>query len=56
MPAVVFKAKSLTELLDIRAREQGDQPYIYTGSPDDAGVTLQSLTYVHLLEIILFVY
>ena len=48
MPAVVFKAKSLTELLAIRARDQGEQSYIYTGITDDADITLRSLTYVHL--------
>lgn len=52
MPAVVFTARSVTELLSIRARDQADEPYIYTGGGKETGITsglpteLRSLTYV----------
>lgn len=51
MPTVVFKAKSTTELLDIRAREQPNDPAIYTGIPEpDGSLKLRSLTYVSPLQ------
>ncbi|KAG7444789.1 L-aminoadipate-semialdehyde dehydrogenase [Guyanagaster necrorhizus] len=46
MPAVTFKAKSITELVAIRARDQPNDPAIYTGSPEDGfAVVLRSLTF-----------
>ncbi|KAJ6496764.1 L-aminoadipate-semialdehyde dehydrogenase [Mycena vulgaris] len=46
MPAPVYKAKSLTELLAIRAREQPDHPAVHTGIPEeDNSLILRSLTY-----------
>ncbi|KAK0470220.1 L-aminoadipate-semialdehyde dehydrogenase [Desarmillaria tabescens] len=46
MPAVTFKVKSITELLAIRARDQPDDPAIYTGSPEDgSAIVLRSLTF-----------
>ncbi|KAJ3895239.1 L-aminoadipate-semialdehyde dehydrogenase [Lentinula edodes] len=51
MPTVVFKAKSTTELLDIRAREQPNDPAIYTGIPEpDGSLKLRSLTYTDVLR------
>lgn len=47
MPTVIFKAKSTTELLNIRAREQPNDPAVYTGIPEpDGALKLRSLTYV----------
>ncbi|KAK0193418.1 L-aminoadipate-semialdehyde dehydrogenase [Armillaria mellea] len=45
MPAITFKAKSITELVAIRARDQPNDPAIYTGSPEDgSAIVLRSLT------------
>ncbi|KAF9458834.1 L-aminoadipate-semialdehyde dehydrogenase [Collybia nuda] len=44
MPAAVFVARSITELLAIRARDQSDEPYIYTGGGKETGITSGSLT------------
>ena len=51
MPATTFQAKSLTELLAIRARDQADVPFLYTGIQEDEGIVLRSLTCVLLLTI-----
>ncbi|KAJ6624936.1 L-aminoadipate-semialdehyde dehydrogenase [Mycena sp. CBHHK59/15] len=46
MPVPVYKAKSLTELLAIRAREQADQPAVHTAIPEeDDSVKLRQLTF-----------
>ncbi|KAK0493925.1 L-aminoadipate-semialdehyde dehydrogenase [Armillaria luteobubalina] len=46
MTAETFKAKSITELVAIRARDQPNDPAIYTGSPEDGSTTiLRSLTF-----------
>ncbi|KAJ7460644.1 L-aminoadipate-semialdehyde dehydrogenase [Mycena latifolia] len=46
MPVPVYKAKSLTELLAIRAREQANHPAVYTGIPEeDNSIVLRKLTY-----------
>ncbi|KAF9052348.1 L-aminoadipate-semialdehyde dehydrogenase [Hymenopellis radicata] len=46
MPAATFKAKSLTELLTIRARDQPNDPFIYTGdAADGPNIILRSLTF-----------
>ncbi|KAJ7746849.1 L-aminoadipate-semialdehyde dehydrogenase [Mycena maculata] len=46
MPVPVYKAKSLTELLAIRAREQPDDAAVYTGIPEkDNSIVLRKLTY-----------
>ncbi|KAJ3966024.1 L-aminoadipate-semialdehyde dehydrogenase [Lentinula raphanica] len=51
MPAVVFKARSTTELLNVRAREQPNEPAIYTGIPEpDGSLKLRSLTYTDVLR------
>ncbi|KAJ3986293.1 L-aminoadipate-semialdehyde dehydrogenase [Lentinula detonsa] len=51
MPAVVFKAKSTTELLDIRASEQPNDPAIYTGIPEpDGSLKLRSLAFADVLK------
>ncbi|CAK5267785.1 unnamed protein product [Mycena citricolor] len=40
------EVKSLTELLEKRARENPDQPFVYTGIPEsDNAIVLHSLTY-----------
>ncbi|EJD50787.1 L-aminoadipate-semialdehyde dehydrogenase [Auricularia subglabra TFB-10046 SS5] len=44
MPAVTYIAQSLTDLLAKRVDSQGDEPSIYTGSPDCPAL-LQHLTY-----------
>jgi len=47
MPAATFKARSTTELLGLRAREQPNDPAIYTGIPEpDNVIKLRFLTYV----------
>ncbi|SJK99612.1 related to LYS2  len=49
MPAVTFKARSITELVAIRARDQPNDPAIYTGSPEDgSAIVLRSLTFSQL--------
>ncbi|SJK99598.1 related to LYS2  len=49
MPAVTFKARSITELIAIRARDQPNDPAIYTGSPEDgSGIVLRSLTFAQI--------
>ncbi|KIK50782.1 hypothetical protein GYMLUDRAFT_51012 [Collybiopsis luxurians FD-317 M1] len=51
MPAVHFIAKSTTELLDIRAREQPDDSAVYTGIPEpDGALKLRSITYSNMLR------
>ncbi|KAF5367566.1 hypothetical protein D9758_003797 [Tetrapyrgos nigripes] len=51
MPASTFKARSTTELLELRAREQPNDPAIYTGIPEpDNAITLRSLTYTAVLR------
>ncbi|KAJ3777681.1 L-aminoadipate-semialdehyde dehydrogenase [Lentinula raphanica] len=53
MPSVVFKARSTTELLTVRAREQPNDPAIYTGIPEpDGSLKLRSLTYTDVLRAI----
>jgi hypothetical protein len=49
MPAFTFKARSTTELLDLRAREQPNDPAIYTGTPADEAIQLRFLTFVNSL-------
>ncbi|KAJ7493419.1 L-aminoadipate-semialdehyde dehydrogenase [Mycena galericulata] len=49
MPVPVYKAKSLTELLAIRAREQPDDAAVHTGIPEkDNSVVLRTLTYANV--------
>jgi hypothetical protein len=43
MPAPTFKARSLTELIDIRAKEQRDDWAVHTGAAE-FGDQLQTLT------------
>lgn len=52
MPAVSFYAKSLTELLANRVRDQPDRPAVYTGVPEtSAGKLLRQLRYaLHTLN------
>ncbi|KAJ4473884.1 L-aminoadipate-semialdehyde dehydrogenase [Lentinula aciculospora] len=53
MPPVVFEAKvrSTTELLNIRACEQPNDPAIYTGIPEsDGSLKLRSLSYGDILR------
>ncbi|ESK87402.1 l-aminoadipate-semialdehyde dehydrogenase [Moniliophthora roreri MCA 2997] len=51
MPAVVYKAKSTTELIELRARQQPDDPAIYTGIPEsDNSIKLRSLSYSDILR------
>ncbi|KAJ8082482.1 putative NRPS-like protein biosynthetic cluster [Marasmius tenuissimus] len=51
MPAAVYKAQSTTELIALRAREQTDDPAIYTGIPEqDNSVKLRSLSYADLVR------
>ncbi|KAJ7173762.1 L-aminoadipate-semialdehyde dehydrogenase [Mycena filopes] len=46
MPAPVYTASSLTQLLAIRAREQPDHPAVHTGIPEENNaIALRSLTY-----------
>ncbi|KAJ7355604.1 L-aminoadipate-semialdehyde dehydrogenase [Mycena albidolilacea] len=46
MPVPLYKAKSLTQLLAIRAHEQPDYPAVHTGIPEeDNSVVLRTLTY-----------
>ncbi|KAJ7626417.1 L-aminoadipate-semialdehyde dehydrogenase [Mycena polygramma] len=46
MPVPVYKAKSLTQLLAIRANEQPDYPAVHTGIPEtDNNIVLRTLTY-----------
>ncbi|KAJ7743089.1 L-aminoadipate-semialdehyde dehydrogenase [Mycena metata] len=46
MPVPVYKAKSLTQLLAIRASEQPDQPAVHTGIPEENNaIALRTLTY-----------
>lgn len=46
MPAVVFRVRSITELHNIRAQEQPNDPAIYTGIPEpDGALKLRVLTY-----------
>ncbi|KAJ7089700.1 L-aminoadipate-semialdehyde dehydrogenase [Mycena belliarum] len=46
MPVPVYKAKSLTELLAIRAREQPNQAAVHTGIPEPENrIALRTLTY-----------
>ncbi|KAJ7257959.1 L-aminoadipate-semialdehyde dehydrogenase [Mycena haematopus] len=46
MTVPVYKAKSLTELLTIRAREQPNYPAVHTGIPEeDNNIILRTLTY-----------
>ncbi|KAK7031412.1 L-aminoadipate-semialdehyde dehydrogenase [Favolaschia claudopus] len=46
MPVPVYKAKSLTQLLAIRARDEPDYPAVYTGIPEaNNNILLRSLTY-----------
>ena len=52
MPAATFKAKSLTELLSIRARDQPDDPFVYTADATaGSDIVLNSLTYVRFLDV-----
>ncbi|WVF69836.1 hypothetical protein IAT40_004615 [Kwoniella sp. CBS 6097] len=44
MPAPTFVAKSITELIKIRAETQGDEPAVHTGAAE-FGENLQTLTY-----------
>ncbi|KAL0568452.1 hypothetical protein V5O48_013531 [Marasmius crinis-equi] len=51
MPAAVYKASSTTELIALRAREQPDDPAIYTGIAEgDDSIKLRSLSYADLLR------
>ncbi|KAK7454620.1 hypothetical protein VKT23_011373 [Stygiomarasmius scandens] len=51
MPAATFKARSTTELLGLRAREQPNDPAIYTGIPEpDNAIKLRFLTYNDVLR------
>ncbi|KAJ7281917.1 L-aminoadipate-semialdehyde dehydrogenase [Mycena rebaudengoi] len=51
MPIPIYKARSLTELLAIRARDQPDQPYIHTGTPEeDDNIVLRQLTFSQVLK------
>ncbi|KAJ7918788.1 L-aminoadipate-semialdehyde dehydrogenase [Mycena leptocephala] len=46
MPGPAYKAKSLTQLLAIRAHEQPNHPAVHTGIPEkDNSVVLRTLTY-----------
>ncbi|KAJ7132141.1 L-aminoadipate-semialdehyde dehydrogenase [Mycena epipterygia] len=46
MPVPIYKAKSLTELLAIRSREQPDHPAVHTGIPEkDNSIVLRTLTF-----------
>ncbi|KAG7093526.1 putative NRPS-like protein biosynthetic cluster, variant 2 [Marasmius oreades] len=51
MPAIVYKARSTTELIALRAREQPDDPAVYTGIPEpDDIIRLRSISYSDLLR------
>ncbi|KAK7060800.1 hypothetical protein VNI00_000533 [Paramarasmius palmivorus] len=51
MPIAVYKARSTTELIALRAQEQPDDPAIYTGIPEqDGSIKLRSLSYSDILH------
>ncbi|KAF9266782.1 L-aminoadipate-semialdehyde dehydrogenase [Marasmius fiardii PR-910] len=51
MPAPVYKARSTTELIALRARDQPNDPAVYTGIPEpDNSIKLRSISYSDLLR------